>query len=113
VMEETTKTVERAARGFPAADPTPRAVMAHDLASMPRSGLQAQLCGDAHLGNFGGYASPERTLVFDLNDCETLPGPFEWDRQAARRQLRGRRARPQPHFDAAPQGSARPSRGLP
>jgi uncharacterized protein (DUF2252 family) len=41
------------------------AVMAHDLSSMPRSGLQAQLCGDAHLGNFGGYASPERTLVFD------------------------------------------------
>ena len=150
MMEETTETVERAARGFLAADPTPHptvaervaggrdaraqcsrtahavvefpaerdpvaileaqaqaqsripelvpirygrmlvspltffrgaaAVMAHDLASTPRSGLQAQLCGDAHLGNFGGYASPERTLVFDLNDFdETLPGPFEWD----------------------------------
>ncbi|HEY2310181.1 MAG TPA: DUF2252 domain-containing protein [Gaiellaceae bacterium] len=56
------------------------AVMAHDLASTPRAGLQAQLCGDAHLSNVGGYASPERTLVFDLNDFdETLPGPFEWD----------------------------------
>jgi uncharacterized protein (DUF2252 family) len=56
------------------------AVMAADLASMPSSGLQVQLCGDAHLANFGGFASPERTLVFDLNDFdETLPGPFEWD----------------------------------
>src|SRR5579862_2465180 len=56
------------------------AVMAHDLASTPRAGLRAQLCGDAHLSNVGGYASPERTLVFDLNDFdETLPGPFEWD----------------------------------
>ena len=161
MMEETTETVERAARGFPAADPTPHptvaervargrdaraqcsrtahaavefpaerdpvaileaqaqsripelvpirygrmlvspltffrgaaAVMAHDLASTPRSGLQAQLCGDAHLGNFGGYASPERTLVFDLNDFdETLPGPFEWDvkRLAASFEVAGR-----------------------
>jgi len=56
------------------------AVMAHDLASTPRTGLQAQLCGDAHLANVGGYASPERRLVIDLNDFdETLPGPFEWD----------------------------------
>src|SRR3954468_7715922 len=56
------------------------AVMAHDLASTPRAGLRAQLCGDAHLSNVGGYASPERSLVFDLNDFdETLPGPFEWD----------------------------------
>ena len=55
-------------------------VMAHDLASTPRSGLSAQLSGDAHLANFGGFASPERDLVFDLNDFdETLPGPFEWD----------------------------------
>ena len=69
------------------------AVMAHDLASLPRSGLQAQLCGDAHLGNFGGYASPERTLVFGLNDFdETLPGPFEWDvkRLAASFEVAGR-----------------------
>jgi uncharacterized protein (DUF2252 family) len=56
------------------------AVMAHDLAPTPRAGLQVQLCGDAHLSNVGGYASPERSLVFDLNDFdETLPGPFEWD----------------------------------
>jgi uncharacterized protein (DUF2252 family) len=55
-------------------------VMAHDFAPLPRSGLDAQLCGDAHLGNFGGFGSPERDLVFDLNDFdETLPGPFEWD----------------------------------
>ncbi|HEX4521484.1 MAG TPA: DUF2252 domain-containing protein [Gaiellaceae bacterium] len=56
------------------------AVMAYDLAPLPRSGLDAQLCGDAHLGNFGGFGSAERDLVFDLNDFdETLPGPFEWD----------------------------------
>ena len=56
------------------------AVMAADLASTPSSGLEAQLCGDAHLSNFGAFASPERRLVFDLNDFdETLPGPWEWD----------------------------------
>src|SRR5215213_3899107 len=55
-------------------------VMANDLASTPKSGIQAQLCGDAHLLNFGAYASPERTLLFDLNDFdETLAGPWEWD----------------------------------
>jgi len=55
-------------------------IMASDLAGTPRSGLQAQLCGDAHLSNFGVFASPERRLVFDLNDFdETLPGPWEWD----------------------------------
>jgi uncharacterized protein (DUF2252 family) len=55
-------------------------VMAPDLASTPNSGIQAQLCGDAHLLNFGAYASPERALLFDLNDFdETLPGPWEWD----------------------------------
>ncbi|MFD3403413.1 DUF2252 domain-containing protein [Kribbella sp. NPDC058693] len=54
--------------------------MAADLATTPTSGLHAQLCGDAHLSNFGAYASPERELVFDVNDFdETLPGPFEWD----------------------------------
>ena len=52
------------------------AVMAADLAATPSSGLQAQLCGDAHVSNFGGFASPERKMVFDLNDFdETLPGP--------------------------------------
>lgn len=55
-------------------------VMADDLSRTPTSGLRTQLCGDAHLSNFGAYASPERRLVFDLNDFdETLPGPFEWD----------------------------------
>ena len=55
-------------------------VMANDLASTPRTGIRAQLCGDAHLSNFGAYASPERALLFDLNDFdETLPGPWEWD----------------------------------
>jgi uncharacterized protein (DUF2252 family) len=54
--------------------------MAADLASTPASGLDVQLCGDAHLSNFGAFASPERRLVFDVNDFdETLPGPFEWD----------------------------------
>jgi uncharacterized protein (DUF2252 family) len=56
------------------------AVMAADLATMPRTPLTVQLCGDAHLVNFGGFASPDRALVFDVNDFdETLPGPFEWD----------------------------------
>jgi uncharacterized protein (DUF2252 family) len=55
-------------------------IMAGDLASTPRSGLTVQCCGDAHLSNFGLFASPERRLVFDLNDFdETLPGPWEWD----------------------------------
>jgi uncharacterized protein (DUF2252 family) len=55
-------------------------LMAADLHSTPTSGLRTQLCGDAHLSNFGAYASPERRLVFDINDFdETLPGPFDWD----------------------------------
>jgi uncharacterized protein (DUF2252 family) len=55
-------------------------IMAADLAGTPVAGLNAQLCGDAHLSNFGLFASPERRLLFDLNDFdETLPGPFEWD----------------------------------
>jgi uncharacterized protein (DUF2252 family) len=55
-------------------------IMAQDLATTPRSGLSVQCCGDAHLSNFGVFASPERRLVFDLNDFdETLPGPWEWD----------------------------------
>ncbi len=56
------------------------AIMAADLAETPASGVRVQLCGDAHLANFGGFASPERDLVFDLNDFdETLSGPWEWD----------------------------------
>ena len=69
------------------------AIMAADLASMPNTGLHAQLCGDAHLANFGGFASPERELVLDINDFdETLPGPWEWDlkRLAASLEIAGR-----------------------
>ena len=56
------------------------AVMAADLATIPSTGLTVQLCGDAHLANFGGFAAPDRAIVFDINDFdETLPGPFEWD----------------------------------
>ena len=55
-------------------------LMAADLAALPRTDLHTQLCGDAHLSNFGIFAAPDRTLVFDCNDFdETLPGPFEWD----------------------------------
>jgi uncharacterized protein (DUF2252 family) len=55
-------------------------VMASDLARTPVSGIAVQACGDAHCLNFGGYASPERNLLFDVNDFdETLPGPWEWD----------------------------------
>jgi len=54
--------------------------MAADLAATPSTGFRVQLCGDAHLSNFGAFGSPERRLVFDVNDFdETLPGPFEWD----------------------------------
>jgi uncharacterized protein (DUF2252 family) len=76
------------------------ALMAHDLAGTPSSGLDVQLCGDAHLANFGGFASPERAFVFDLNDFdETFPGPFEWDvkRLAASFEIAGRHR----GFDAA------------
>ena len=56
------------------------AIMASDLAATPRSGFSVQCCGDAHLSNFGVFGSPERRLVFDVNDFdETLPGPWEWD----------------------------------
>jgi uncharacterized protein (DUF2252 family) len=56
------------------------ALMAADLASTPESGLNVQACGDAHLMNFGGFATPERNIVFDINDLdETLPAPWEWD----------------------------------
>jgi hypothetical protein len=68
-------------------------IMAYDLADSPISGVDTQICGDAHLANFGVYASPERRLVFDLNDFdETLPGPWEWDvkRLAASFVLAGR-----------------------
>jgi uncharacterized protein (DUF2252 family) len=55
-------------------------VMARDLANTPVSGMRVQICGDAHLSNFGFFATPERNLVFDINDFdETMPGPWEWD----------------------------------
>ena len=77
-------------------------IMAADLAATPRSGLTAQLCGDAHLSNFGVFASPERHLLFDINDFdETLPRPVRMGRQAPDRLLRGRRARPRLHRRAA------------
>src|SRR5499425_2040733 len=68
-------------------------IMAADLAATPVAGLETQLCGDAHLSNFGAFASPERRLLFDLNDFdETLPGPFEYDvkRMAASFTIAGR-----------------------
>src|SRR6478735_5382670 len=58
------------------------AVMAADLGALPTTGLEVQMCGDAHLLNFGGFAAPDRRLVFSLNDFdETMRGPFEWDVQ--------------------------------
>ena len=68
-------------------------IMATDLSTTPTTGLRVQLCGDAHLSNFGVFASPERQMVFDINDFdETLPGPFEWDvkRLAASLEVAGR-----------------------
>ena len=56
------------------------AVMAGDLATVPPTGLAVQLCGDAHIANYGVFSAPDRRLVVDVNDFdETLPGPFEWD----------------------------------
>ena len=69
------------------------ALMAGDLATTPASGLRVQACGDAHISNFGVFAAPDRSLVFDLNDFdETLPGPWEWDvkRMAASIEIAGR-----------------------
>ena len=79
------------------------AVMAADLAETPATGIHVQVCGDAHLMNFGGFATPERRLIFDINDLdETLPAPWEWDVKrlvasfvlAARVQRAQRRGRP-------------------
>jgi uncharacterized protein (DUF2252 family) len=81
------------------------AIMAADLARTPCSGLEVQLCGDAHLENFGMFAAPDRELVFDVNDFdETLPGPWEWDvkRLAASFEVAGRER----EFDLAERRSA-------
>jgi uncharacterized protein (DUF2252 family) len=78
-------------------------IMAADLASTPVSGIRVQACGDAHLSNFGGFATPERRIVFDINDFdETLPAPWEWDlkRLAASVVVAGRQIR-LPESDAA------------
>jgi uncharacterized protein (DUF2252 family) len=80
------------------------AIMASDLAATASSGLRVQLCGDAHLANFGGFASPERDLIFSVNDFdETIPGPWEWDvkRLAASLAVAGR----QRGFEAAERGA--------
>ena len=70
------------------------ALMAADLVATPHSGLTVQLCGDAHLSNFGGFAAPDRELVFDINDFdETARGPVGVGRQAARGEHRDRRPR--------------------
>jgi hypothetical protein len=68
-------------------------IMAADLAATPVSGVTVQLCGDAHLSNFGLFGTPERQMLFDINDFdETLPGPWEWDvkRLAASFEIMGR-----------------------
>src|SRR3984885_7239129 len=68
-------------------------IMAADLARTPNSGITVQLCGDAHLSNFGVFGTPERKMIFDINDFdETLPGPWEWDlkRLAASFEIAGR-----------------------
>ena len=68
-------------------------IMAADLAGTPESGITVQLCGDAHLSNFGLFGTPERQMLFDINDFdETLPGPWEWDvkRMAASFEVMGR-----------------------
>ena len=68
-------------------------IMAADLSKTPASGIRVQCCGDCHLLNFGGFATPERNIIFDINDFdETSPGPWEWDvkRLAASFVLAGR-----------------------
>ena len=66
------------------------AVTATDLASTPNTGINVQLCGDAHVLNFGLWRTPERNLSFDLRDFdETVPGPFEWDVKRLAASLRG------------------------
>src|SRR6516164_7902881 len=84
------------------------ALMAADLARTPVTGLRVQACGDAHLLNFGGFATPERNFIFDINDFdETLPAPWEWDlkRLAASVVIAGR------HLRLSERDSARAARG--
>jgi hypothetical protein len=88
--------------------------MAADLAGTPRRGLRVQLCGDAHVSNFGAFASPERRLVFDVNDFdETLPGPFEWDVKRLAASFVGGGAGQWVPGQGSPQDCARGGGGLP
>jgi len=88
-------------------------IMATDLKDTPTAGLTVQLCGDAHLSNFGGFASPERSLLLDVNDFdETLPGPFEYDveRMAASFTIAARHmASPSPMSEGRPRRRCRPT----
>ena len=89
-------------------------IMAADLAGTPRSGLTAQFCGDAHLSNFGVFASPERQLMFDINDFdETLPGPWEWDVKRLAASFEVGRPRSRVHTPGAAGDRARRGRGVP
>ena len=89
-------------------------IMAADLKDTPRAGLIAQLCGDAHLSNFGVFASPERALLFDLNDFdETLPGPVRVRREAHGRELHDRGTQQRLHEGRGARRDARLGAGLP
>ena len=83
-------------------------IMASDLATTPRSGFTAQVCGDAHLSNFGLFGSPERKLMFDVNDFdETLPGPWEWDLKRLAAERGDRRPGPRVHGERGACGCPR------
>ena len=89
-------------------------IMAADLKDTPTAGLNVQLCGDAHLSNFGVFASPERTLLFDLNDFdETLPGPFEYDVKRMAAELHDRRPQQRVHQGRHARRDAGVGDGLP
>ena len=80
-------------------------LQAHDLAGAPASGIEVHACGDCHLMNFGGFATPERNLTFDINDFdETFPAPFEWDLKRLAVEFRARRALARLQFRRLPAG---------
>ena len=90
------------------------AIMAEDLAGTPTTGIVTQLCGDAHLSNFGGFATPERDLVFGLNDFdETLPGPWEWDVKRLAASMVIAAPRPRAVREAGPAGGRGHGRRVP
>ena len=89
-------------------------VMAADLAPTPATGIRVQACGDAHLLNFGGFATPERRLIFDINDLdETLPAPWEWDLKRLVHFLRSGGPRQWTLRPRRPRGGGRLRRQLP